>query len=307
MQVPTNYKMGSGLAGAIMGQQTALEQEKMGLENLYKGMEMPANMLKSQEAAMLMQNPEYLQQKVQNTMIDLKNQYSASDFQDTLNAANRVRIQLDAAAGDPVKEQQIVQQSLTALKIDPNSEFGRYAMKDPRGALTKFIEGVQVGLTGTAGAKHFADMSKQELVGQQHMDVQNAADKAALQRANLTAGASLQGQQYAADRAVMIQAAGLAKNAEDNAAKYATLLQKIEPGAIDKQLAAKIKAANPELAGVDDNSLRDTLAAQLKYYQNEAQRYKAYLPPMGNAPAPTPPASTAAQLPPGVSVIQPTK
>lgn len=283
MQVPTNYKMGSGLAGAIMGQQTALEQEKMGLENLYKGMEMPGNILKAEEQTRLLNDPKYLEQKTANTLIELSNQYDASQIQQSLNTIGRFKIQLDAAKGDPAKTQQLVEQGIAALKLDPTA--AEYARREPYKFIDQMISGHEAVLARTGGAKYAGDMAKQELIGQQHMDVQNAADKAALQRANLTAGASLQGQQYAADRAVMIQAAGLAKNAEDNAAKYATLLQKIEPGAIDKQLAAKIKAANPELAGVDDNSLRDTLAAQLKYYQNEAQRYKAYLPPMGNVPA----------------------
>lgn len=306
---PTNYRMGSGLAGAIMGQSAALEQEKQGLENLYKGMEMPANMLKGQEAAMLMQNPEYLQQKVQNTMIDLKNQYSAADFQQTLNAANRVRIELDAAGGDRVKEQQIVQKSLAALKIDPASEFGQYAQKDPRGALTKFIEGVEAGLTGTGGAKHFGDMAKQRLVGEQGLEKQALANEGSLAAHKVTANASYAAQKYSTDKAVMVQAAGLAKNAEDNAAKYAEILRKLEPGVIDKQIAAKIKAANPELAQVEDTQLRDAMQAQLKYYQDEANRWKSYLPPMprqpkigGDQPAPT---SGSPSLPPGVSVVTP--
>lgn len=153
MQPLTNYRMGTGLAAAIMGSQAGLEQEKMGLENLYKGMQMPGEILKGEEQAALLNDSTYLQQKTANTLIELKNTYSAQDFQQTLDAANRVRIKLDAAAGDPVKEQQVVQESLAALKIDPNSQFGQYAMKDPRGALTKFIEGVEVSLAGTGGAK----------------------------------------------------------------------------------------------------------------------------------------------------------
>ena len=174
VQIPTNYKMGTGLAATIMGQQAGLEAEQQGLANVIKGMQMPQEALKGQEAAMLMQNPEYLQQKTANTLIELKNTYSAQDFQQTLDAANRVRIRLDAAAGDPAKEQQVVQEALSALKIDPNSEFAQYAMKDPRGALDKFIQGVEVGLTGTGGAKHFGKMADQ-----------NAQDAAAMERLKL--------------------------------------------------------------------------------------------------------------------------
>lgn len=185
--IPTNYKMGTGLAATIMGQQAGLEAEQTGLQNLYKAMQMPQEALKSQESAMLMQNPEYLQQKTSNTLIELRNKYSEADFQENLNAANRVRIKLDAAAGDPAKEQQIVEESLAALKIDPNSEFAQYARKDPRGALTKFIQGVEVSLRGTAGAKHLSEMEKQTLIGQQHMDVARLNKEAQLEAARIRA------------------------------------------------------------------------------------------------------------------------
>ena len=186
--IPTNYKMGTGLAATIMGQQAGLEAEQQGLANLMKGMQMPAEALKGQEAAMLMQNPEYLQQKTANTLIELKNQYSASDFQQTLDAANRVRIKLDAAAGDPAKEQQIVQESLAALKIDPNSEFAQYAMKDPRGALTKFIQGVEVGLTGTGGAKFQGQRALQTQQDEAAMERAKLKEAGDFQRANISAG-----------------------------------------------------------------------------------------------------------------------
>lgn len=205
--IPTNYKMGTGLAATIMGQQAGLEAEQQGLANLMKGMQMPAEALKGQEAAMLMQNPEYLQQKTANTLIELKNQYSASDFQQTLDAANRVRIKLDAAAGDPAKEQQIVQESLAALKIDPNSEFAQYAMKDPRGALTKFIQGVEVGLTGTGGAKQLGAEKLQGLKSASDMELAKYKGGIDLQQSRIQAGA----QAAAADkqlRGQMIQYSG---------------------------------------------------------------------------------------------------
>ena len=174
VQVPTNYKMGTGLAATIMGQQAGLEAEQQGLANLMKGMQMPQEALKGQEAAMLMQNPEYLQQKTANTLIELKNTYSAQDFQQTLDAANRVRIKLDAAGGDPAKEQQIVQESLAAMQIDPNSEFAQYAAKDPRGAITKFIQGVEVGLTGTGGAKQLGAEKLAGIKGENALELAQA-------------------------------------------------------------------------------------------------------------------------------------
>ena len=246
MQLPTNYRMGTGLAATIMGQQAGLEAEQQGLANLMKGMQMPAEALKGQEAAMLMQNPEYLQQKTANTLIELKNQYSASDFQQTLDAANRVRIKLDAAAGDPAKEQQIVQESLAALKIDPNSEFAQYAMKDPRGALTKFIQGVEVGLTGTGGAKHFGKMAEQA-----------AQDTASMEREKYKGGIDLQQSRISAD-ATRYNADAMAANKDTQAlintennlrqrvAQYDTTIERYARGDADAEIIANIRKADPK-------------------------------------------------------------
>ena len=205
VQVPTNYRMGTGLAATIMGQQAGLESEQMGLANLMKGMQMPAEALKGQEAAMLMQDPNYLQQKTANTLIELSNTYQANDFQQTLNAANRVKIQLDAAGGDKAKEQQIVMNALSALKMDPNSEFGQYAMRDPRGALDKFIQGTEVAMTRSAG-----QLGKERLQGMQDtaaMDIAKYKGGIDLQQSRISAGS----QAASADKALrgqMIQYSG---------------------------------------------------------------------------------------------------
>lgn len=205
VQVPTNYRMGTGLAATIMGQQAGLESEQMGLANLMKGMQMPAEALKGQEAAMLMQDPNYLQQKTANTLIELGNTYQANDFQQTLNAANRVKIQLDAAGGDKAKEQQIVMNALSALKMDPNSEFGQYAMRDPRGALDKFIQGTEVAMTRSAG-----QLGKERLQGMQDtaaMDIAKYKGGIDLQQSRISAGS----QAASADKALrgqMIQYSG---------------------------------------------------------------------------------------------------
>lgn len=187
MQLPTNYKAGTGLAAAIMGGQAGLEQEKMGLENVVKGMSLPAEQLKMREAEMLNQDPNYLQQKTANTLIELGNQYDAGQFQQTLNAANRIRIQLDAASGDPAKEQQIVSQAIQALKMDPNSPFAQYAMRDPRGALDKFIQGTEAAMSRSA--KQIGEEKLQGIKDIAAMDRENVKGKFDLQKANISASA----------------------------------------------------------------------------------------------------------------------
>ena len=98
--IPTNYKMGTGLAATIMGQQAGLEAEQQGLSNLFQAMKMPQQALQGQEAAMLMQDPNYLQQKTANTLIELKNQYSAQDFQQTLCVGQRRDVPTQLVLGE---------------------------------------------------------------------------------------------------------------------------------------------------------------------------------------------------------------
>lgn len=308
MQVPTNYKMGTGLAASIMGQQTALEQEKMGLENLYKGMEMPANALKAQEAAMLAQNPEYLQQKVANTMVDLRNQYSASDFQQTLNAANRVGLELDAAGGDPNKEQQIVQKALTALKIDPSSEFGQYAMKDPRGALTKFKQGVETSMIGAQGGKHLADMEKERFTqGEQtkrtEMDIAGRAENA-----RISAGATLGAARINADYKDQAQLGNAIKEAGSYVKALQTGLTKLatEEGKneainnlISSQGLTKDQATSAVNSGAYKQSLQTELESTLQQYEHlkkQSPYYKGFN--FGNKPQ----VPTSNSLPAGVTL-----
>lgn len=174
VQVPTNYRMGTGLAATILGQQAGLEAEQQGLANLYKGMQMPQEALRGQEAAMLMQNPEYLQQKTANTLIELRNQYSTEDFQETLNAANRIKIEMDAAGGDIAREQAVAQKALTALKIDPSSEFYQFAMKQPRKALDMFIQGTEASMAGAGGAKQAGAMQLAQAKGETALDLAQA-------------------------------------------------------------------------------------------------------------------------------------
>lgn len=177
MQLPTNYKMGTGLAATIMGSQAGLEQEKMGLENLYKGMQMPGEILKGQEQAMLLQDPRYLQQKTANTLIDLGNQHDASEFQQSLNAFGRVKIQLQAASGDPQKQQQIVLDGLKQLNMDPNSEFGRYALANPDAAIDKLIQGTEAAMARAGGAKQ-AGAKELTMIKEQGDTERAAADRA---------------------------------------------------------------------------------------------------------------------------------
>lgn len=272
VQVPTNYKMGTGLAATIYGQQAGLEAEQQGLANLTKAMQMPGEALKGQEAAALMQDPNYLQQKTANTIIELGNQYDAGAFQQTLNAANRVRIQLDAAGGDKAKEQQIVMQALGALKMDPNSEFGQYAMRDPRGALDKFIQGTEVAMSRSAKQIGAESLQNKKLAAE--MDMLKLKEVGDDRRARLSANT----QASSADRAYSAQALGSYDkiiNAQESALKSILTSQDKNavarevfemPEASDSEINTQIKRLQGELK--DNKKRRDYVLSQNPLMKN---------------------------------------
>ena len=174
VNIPTNYKMGSGLAATIMGQQAGLEAESQGLANLTKAMQMPQEALKGQEAAMLMQNPEYLQQKTANTLIELGNTYNANQFQQSLNEFGRVKLELQAATGNPEKQQQIVLRGLQALNMSPDSEFGQYALANPDKAIDQLIQGTEAAMVRTGGAKQLGAEKLAGIKGENALELAQA-------------------------------------------------------------------------------------------------------------------------------------
>ena len=62
-------------------------------------------------------------------------------------------------------------------------------MKDPRGALTKFIQGVEVGVRGTAGAKQLGAEKLQELKSASDMEIAKYKGNIDLQQSRIQAGA----------------------------------------------------------------------------------------------------------------------
>jgi hypothetical protein len=230
--------MGSGLAGAIMGQQTALEQEKMGLENLYKGMEMPGNILKAEEQTRLLNDPKYLEQKTANTLIELGNQYDTNQIQQSLNTIGRFKIQLDAAKGDPAKTQQLVEQGIAALKLDPTA--ADYARREPYKFVDQMISGHEAVLARTGGAKYAGDMAKQELVGQQQMDVAKLQRESAERVAGIGANAQYAGMKYTADKNNEAQLAVLANQERQRITALDEEIRKLTPSVVDQSVARKL-------------------------------------------------------------------
>lgn len=173
MQPLTNYRMGTGLAAAIMGSQAGLEQEKMGLENLYKGMQMPGEILKGEEQAALLNDPNYLKQKTANTLIELGNSYQANQIQSTLNEVGRAELALQAAGGDP----KALYPYLEKMGIPQGDPLWQAVDQNPQGVIQKYREGLEAVLARTGGAKQ-AGAKELTMIKEQGDTERAAADRA---------------------------------------------------------------------------------------------------------------------------------
>lgn len=169
VSIPTNYKMGTGLAATIMGQQAGLEAEQQGLSNLFQAMKMPQQALQGQESAMLMQDPQYLQQKTANTLIELGNTYNANQIQATLNEVGRAELALQAAGGDP----SALYPYLEKMGIPKTDPLWTAVDKNPQQVIERYRQGLEAVLARTGGAKQAGAMQVAEAKGENAINLAN--------------------------------------------------------------------------------------------------------------------------------------
>lgn len=197
VQVPTNYKMGTGLAATIMGQQAGLEAEQQGLANLTTALRQPQDMVKSQEAMAQMNDPRYIQMKLQNDMSKFGKETSINEIESSYNKANRAVAHLKAAqAMGPQALQQASMQYLQEMQIDPASEKGQILLQDPVGSAEKMVQFYATAATNNPD--YLQKYSLGEQSAQKAMDVAKLQGENAMRVAQLHEG----GQNARADRAL---------------------------------------------------------------------------------------------------------
>ena len=301
MQVPTNYKMGSGLAGAIMGQQTALDQEKMGLENIYKGMQMPGEILKGQEQAMLLQDPNYLQQKTANTMIELSNTYKANEFQATLNEVGRAELALQASGGDP----KTLYPYLEKMGIPQGDPLWAAVEKNPQQVLQRYREGLEAMIARTGGAKYQGEIAKQTAADAAHMARTEKEIAGRDRNAALQAGATITAARIGGEYKDLAQLGNAIKDASTYVQSLQNNLTKLntEEGKneainllISSQGLSKEQATTAVNSGAYKDSVQKDLTAakaQYEHLKKQSPYYAGYdfgqqtPPPTTSTPAPS--------------------
>lgn len=161
----TNYRMGSGLAAAIGGQESALDSERQTLANLGQLQQAQMNQPKVAEAEMMMQNPEFIQQKIASDLADIRNKYDNSQMQQSLDRLTRAQIQLQTSSNP----QQTAMELMQEAKIDPRSPEGQAILQNPYDAISKMREGVVNLMARTPkqiGAEQLANVKGENVLEQ---------------------------------------------------------------------------------------------------------------------------------------------
>ena len=189
MQLNTDFKLAGPLAGLFGGITQAQEQERMGLANAYQGLKNQEQQYTSAEAQAKMQDPQYIQMKLQNDMAKFGKETSINEIESAYNKANIAVAHLQAAqAQGPQALQQAAVSYLQQMNIDPNSEKGQMLLKDPVGNAQKLAQFYATAATNNAD--YLQKYNLQDQKGQQDMDIAKYKGGIDIQKANIGAAAS---------------------------------------------------------------------------------------------------------------------
>jgi hypothetical protein len=104
MAFQTDFKLAGPLAGLFGGIEQAQNQERQGLANAYQTLKNQEQEYTSAEAQAKLQDPQYIQMKLQNDMSKMGKEIPLNQLEAEYNVANRALSHLKAAAAtDPAK------------------------------------------------------------------------------------------------------------------------------------------------------------------------------------------------------------
>lgn len=188
MAFQTDFKLAGPLAGLFGGIEQAQNQERQGLANAYQTLKNQEQEYTSAEAQAKLQDPQYIQMKLQNDMSKMGKEIPLNQLEAEYNVANRALAHLKAAAAtDPAKLQQVAGMYMQQLKIDPNSQEGQMIMQDPVGFAEKTVQ--MLAASATKNPEYMRQYGLQEQKDTAAMDRENVKGKFDLQKANISASA----------------------------------------------------------------------------------------------------------------------
>lgn len=235
MQLNTDFKLAGPLAGLFGGITQAQEQERQGLSNAYQMLKNQEQEYTSAEAQAKMNDPQYIQMKLQNDMSKFGKETSLNEIESAYNKANRAVAHLKAAqAMGPQALQQASMQYLQEMGIDPASEKGQMLLKDPVGNAEKLSQFYATAATNNS--EYMQKYGLQERKGQ--LDLDKAREEIAGRErvANIGANASLGAAKYSADKGLTGSMLGYAKDLRGELDNINTNITKLEGKEMDNAI-----------------------------------------------------------------------
>lgn len=228
----SDFKLAGPLAGLFGGIQQAQEQEGKGLQNAYQMLKNQEQEYTSAEAQAKLQDPRYIQMKLENDMTKMGKEIPLNQLEAEYNVANRALSHLKvAAASSPQELQKVAGMYMQQLKIDPNSQEGQMIMQDPVAFAEKTVQ--MLAASATKNPEYMRQYGLQEQKDVASMDREKLKGEYDLKKANITAGASLAGQKYMADRGLTGNMLGYAKDLRGELDNINTQITKLESKEMD--------------------------------------------------------------------------
>lgn len=247
----SDFKLAGPLAGLFGGIQQAQEQEGKGLSNAYQMLKNQEQEYTSAEAQAKMNDPQYIQMKLQNDMSKFGKETSLNEIESAYNKANRAVAHLKAAqAMGPQALQQASLQYLQEMGIDPASEKGQILLKDPVGNAEKLSQFYATAATNNSD--YMQKYGLQEQKGQ--IDLAKTREEIAGREkvAGISANASMASSKYAADRGLTGSMLGYAKDLRGELDNINTNITKLEGKEMDTAIFDAFRASGKTNATQDD-------------------------------------------------------
>ena len=245
MQLNTDFKLAGPLAGLFGGITQAQEQERQGLANAYQGLKNQEQQYTSAEAQAKLQDPQYIQMKLQNDMSKFGKETSINEIESAYNKANIAVAHLKAAeAQGPQALQQAALGYLQEMRIDPNSEKGQMLLKDPVGSAEKLSQ--FYGIAATNNPEYMRQYGLQEQKGQWDMKKQESANASHERTAAMSANASIRSAELTAggrDTTALLTAEN---NLRQRIAQMDNTIEHYARGDADAEIIASIRKQDPK-------------------------------------------------------------
>lgn len=250
MQLNTDFKLAGPLAGLFGGINEAQQQERQGLSNAYQMLKNQEQQYTSAEAQAKMQDPRYIQMKLENDISKMGKEIPLNQLEAEYNVANRALSHLKvAAASSPQELEKVASMYMSQLKIDPNSQEGQMIRQDPVGFAEKTVQ--MLAASATKNPEYNRQYGLQEQKDTAAMDRENVKGKFDLQKANISANASLGASKYAADKGLTGNMLGYAKDLRGELDNINTNITKLEGKEMDNAIFDAFRQAGKEATQAD--------------------------------------------------------